>query len=86
MRRKVAERIRVQFLEADVESCFALVDEATAYRASGQLAFCSRALSDARGIVAEIERCLQRLAEVEGSPFLPLLVELRNEIAAVEEH
>jgi hypothetical protein len=84
MRRKVADRIRIQFLEADIESCFALVDEARAYRASGQGAFSARALREATEIVAEIERCLQRVGEAEAGPFFPLVVELRRDIAAVE--
>jgi hypothetical protein len=84
MRRKLVDQIRMQFIEAGVESGFALVDEARAYRASGQPAVSSGALLEAVKIVSEIERRLQGLSSSEAEPFLPLVIELRNEIAAVE--
>lgn len=84
MGRKVADKIFVELIEADVEIGFALVDEAKAYRASGQPEFSWRALRDAEDIVADIERRLQRLGDSESGPFHPLVTELRNEIAALE--
>jgi hypothetical protein len=83
-RRKVADQVLIQLIEADVDIGFALVDEAKACRISGQPEFSSRALQDAAAIVADIERRLQELGDSESGPFLPLVAELRNEIAAVE--
>jgi hypothetical protein len=81
--RKLAEQVLVQLTEADVESGFGLVDEAKAYRISGRPELSSRALQNARSIVAEVELRLQRLGN-SAFPFLALLAELREEIAAME--
>ena len=83
MRRKAADQVLVQLIEADVDIGFGLVDEARAYRAGGQAEFSSRALKNAEEVVAEIEQRLQHLGDSEAAPFLPLVTELRNEIAAV---
>src|SRR5215831_11311686 len=69
MRRRLADRILIQLIEADVETGFALVDEADAYRASGRPEFSSRALQDAEGILADIERRLERLGDSDAGPF-----------------
>ena len=82
--RKVANKISIQLIEADVEIGFALVDEAKAYHASGQPEFSARALQDAEDVVADIERRLERLGDSESGPFHPLVIELRKEIAALE--
>jgi len=84
MRRNVADKNAVQFIEADVEAGFALVDEARAYRASGQPQFSSRVRRDAQEIIADIERRLQWLDDSDARPFHSLLTELRNEVAALE--
>lgn len=82
MGRKVADKIRIQLIEADVEIGFSLIDEANAYRASGHSDFSLRVLRNAEDIVADIELRLRRLGEAESGPFHPLLTELRNELAA----
>jgi hypothetical protein len=84
MRRKVADQVLIQLIEADVDIGFALLDEAKAYRLSGQSDFSSHALQQAKDIVVDIERRLQELGDSESVPFLPLVAELRNEIAAVK--
>ena len=84
MRRKVADQVLIQLIEADVDIGFALLDEAKAYRLSGQSDFSSHALQQAKDIVVDIERRLQELGDSESVPFLPLVAELRNEIAAVQ--
>ncbi len=84
MGRKAADKVLVQLIEADVDIGFGLVDEAKAYRASGQPEFSSRALQDAADVLADIDRRLQQLGDSESGPFHPLVAELRNEIAAVE--
>lgn len=84
MRRKAADQLVIQHIEADVESGFGLIDEARAYRASNRSEFSCRALQQASEIASEIERRVQQLGE-PGLPFLCLLLELRHEIAAAEE-
>jgi len=85
MRRKAADQVMVQLIEADVESGFGLVDEARAYRLQGNGEFSSRALQEAEAVVADIEQRLGKLAEPEAAPFLPLVAELRSQIAAAEQ-
>jgi hypothetical protein len=80
--RKVSDQVLIQLIEADVESGFGLVDDAKAHRMHGDGQFSSRALQEAEAVVADIE---QRLAQVGGSSaaaFLPLVAELREQIAA----
>ncbi len=84
MGRKVADKIAVQLIEADVEIGFALVDQVKVYQASGQPQFSSRALHDAKDVVVDIERRLGQLGDSESWPFNPLVTELRDEIAALE--
>lgn len=84
MRRNAAEQVRIQLIEADVEIGFGLVDDAMAYRMTGRPELCLRALHDATEIVADIERRVEKLAASDADSFLPLVAELRNEIAAVE--
>ncbi len=84
MHRKAAEQVRIQLIEADVEIGFGLVDDAMAYRMNGRPELCSRALHDATDIVADIELRMQKLPAMDADSFLPLVAELRNEIAAVE--
>jgi hypothetical protein len=81
---KVADKIAIQFIEADVEIGFALVDEAKAYHVSGEPEFSERALHDAEDVVAGVERRLQGLSDSESWPFHPLVTELRKQIAALE--
>lgn len=84
MRRSAAEQVRIQLIEANVDIGFGLVDTARAYRASGQPEFSLRALYDAAEIVADIERRLRQLGDPKAGPFLPLVDELRKEIAAAD--
>jgi len=84
IRRKVADQVLIQLIEADVDIGFALLDQAKAYRLSGQSDFSAQALQQAKDIVIDIERRLQELGDSESVPFLPLVAELRNEIAAVK--
>lgn len=82
--RSLTNKILIQFIEADVEIGFGLIDEAKAYRAAGQPEPSSRALQDAEAILTDIDLRLQRLGDSESGPFHPLVAELRNEIAEVE--
>ncbi|HUO61317.1 MAG TPA: hypothetical protein VMU24_11660 [Candidatus Acidoferrales bacterium] len=81
-KRTLVDKILIQLIEADVETGFALVDDAKEFRATGQLGCSWRALQDAEGVVCDIERRLQELGNTESGPFQLLVTELRNEIAA----
>lgn len=63
---------------------FGLVDDAKAYRASGQAELTSRVLQEVAGVLADIEERLKRLGDSESGPFRLLVAELRSEIAAVD--
>ncbi len=82
-RRNASDQMMMQLIEADVDIGFGLVDEARAYRFSGQSEFSVRALQNAEEIVADIEKRLERLGEEAAVPFLPLVQELRREISSV---
>ena len=84
-RRTADHQVLIQLIEADVDIGFGLVDDAKAYRIGGRSEFLVRALQDASEIVADIERRLQQIGDSESAPFLPLVAELRNEIAAAEK-
>jgi hypothetical protein len=83
-RRKLADKVLIDLIEADVDIGFGLVDEATCYRASGQAEFSMRALHEAGAILADIEQRIQQLGQSESTSFLLLVVELRREIEVVE--
>jgi len=85
MRRKLSDQVAVQLIEADVEGGFGLVDEARAYRAQGNCEFSAKALQEAEAMVADIERRLARLGDSEAVPFLAIVAELREQIAAVQK-
>ncbi len=82
-RRKIADQVLIQFIEADVDIGFGLVDEARAYLHNGQPAYSSRALQNAESVVVEIEQRLRELGDSAALPFQPLLAELRSQIASV---
>lgn len=84
IRRRAAHQVLIELIEADVDIGFGLVDSAKAYESSGRPEFRSRALQDAVEVVADIERRLQQIGDSESAPFLHLVAELRNEIAAVK--
>lgn len=78
------DRLFVGLIEADVESGFALVDDAKGYTASGQAKLSLRAMQDTATVLADIERRLLELSESASAPFQPLVAELRNEIVNIE--
>jgi hypothetical protein len=84
IKRTLADKILIQLIEAEVESGFALVDDAKAYRSSGQAGLSWRALQDAEEVVEDIEFRLKQLGDSQSEPFHPLVTELRDEIAAAE--
>jgi hypothetical protein len=85
VRRKVADQVLIQLIEADVDIGFGLVDEVRSYRASGQPEFSLRALQNAADILTDIDIRLHQLGDLQSGPFIALVAELRNEIAEVEK-
>lgn len=85
MRRKVSEQVMVQLIEADVDIGFSLIDEAKAYRFQGNGQFSSRALQEAEAVLVDIEQRLAQLGDFGAVPFLPLVAELREQIAAASQ-
>ncbi len=82
----VSHRVQVQFLEADVEIGFGLVDLAKAERLYGNSPGASRALEDVEGVFTDIQNRLLRLEALDRQPFGPLVDELRREIDAAKSH
>jgi len=81
---KLADKVLVQFIEADVDIGFGLLDEAMAFLTSGHPELSVRVLQDAARIVLDIEHRMQRLSDSESGPFYPLLSELRKQISEME--
>ncbi|HXV17441.1 MAG TPA: hypothetical protein VD758_11720 [Gemmatimonadaceae bacterium] len=84
MHRSVSDQVLIQLIEADVDIGFALVDEAKSCRLTGRPEFSKRALQEANEIVFDIERRLQQIGDAGSAPFLPLVEELRAEIAVAK--
>ena len=82
----VAERIKIELIEADVEQGFGLVDLAQAANLTGDAVASARILQEADHVVADIVARLLKLGAEESQPFSPLLGELRREIAAARSH
>jgi hypothetical protein len=73
MRCKLAYKILVQLIEADVEIGFALVDEAKAYRAWGRPDCSSRVLQVAEERRTTLNVASNDWATANLGPFVPLL-------------
>lgn len=82
----LSDRMAVEFVEADCEIGFSLVDMAEAGSNSGDRESAMLALADADRIIADIEERLPRLREEKRLPFGPLLSELRREIEMARRH
>lgn len=79
-------RIEVEFVEADVEMGFNLVDMAEAECGRGNPVLASRVLEDAEDVFDDIQRRLQRLDAGNQGCFGPLVGELRREIDLAKSH
>lgn len=82
---KLKDKLLVDLIEADVDMGFGLVDDAKAYKMSGQTELTSRALQNATTVLADIERRLCDVGEPASALFQPLIAELRNEIAEADQ-
>jgi hypothetical protein len=78
--------IPVEFVEADVETGFSLVDLAEAEFDLGDTHSASRALQDAEDVFRDIQQRLLRMGTLESGPFGPLICELRRAIDQAKLH
>src|SRR4051794_2420549 len=78
--RPLRNRIEVEFVEADVEIGFNLVDLAGQEFQSGHSSVATRVLRDADDVLQDIERRLSRLGNADRECFRPLIEELRREV------
>ena len=76
----VRGRTEVEFVEADVEIGFNLVDLARQESKDGDSSLVARILDDADGVLADIDQRLSRLGHAGRAPFGPLVAELRREV------
>ena len=77
-------RVEVQFVEADVEIGFNLVDLAGQEFDSGHSSTGSRVLHDADAVLDDIERRLSRLDHADRESFGPLIEELRRQVTVAK--
>jgi hypothetical protein len=73
-------RIEVEFVEADVEIGFNLVDLARQESSGGDSSFVARILADAGAVLTDIDQRLCHLGNSDRAAFGPLVAELRREI------
>lgn len=74
------DRIEVEFVVADVEIGFNLVDLAEHESKSGDLSILARVLHNVDDVLHDIDRRLSRLGEADKASFEPLVAELRREV------
>jgi len=79
-------RIEVEFVEADVEMAFTLVDLAQAEAGAGDRALAGHVIRNAENVVGDIEARLARLGASARMPFVLLVEELRREIEQAKQH
>ena len=80
------DRMDVEFVEADVEIGFNLVDMAERESSVGNLPLAARVLHDAEGVFEDIGLRLQRAGPRQRESFEPLVEELRREIDLAKLH
>ena len=77
-------RVEVEFVEADVEIGFNLVDLAEREFQSGDSSVAERVLRDADDVLQDIEQRLARLDGAVRERFRPLVEELRREVCVAK--
>jgi hypothetical protein len=76
----LGDRIAIEFVEADVEIGFNLVDLATRESTLRNPSLATRALHDADEVLQDIDERLLRLGDRDRASFAPLIAELRREV------
>jgi len=74
------QRIRVEIIEADVQSVFGLIDAAHAATLLGDTRSAQQVLASAEQVYDDIEQRLVKLQDLERAPFLALVAEVRREL------
>lgn len=74
------QRIRVEIIEADVQSVFGLIDAAHAAALLGDTRSAQQVLASAEQVYDDIEQRLVKLQDLERAPFLALVAEVRREL------
>jgi hypothetical protein len=77
--------VEAEFVTADVEIGFNLIDIAEAEAALGNIPLAVRILGDAERVFRDLEGRVQRAQSVNQASFMPLVEELRRKLALVRE-
>ncbi|MEP6756677.1 MAG: hypothetical protein ABJA67_14320 [Chthonomonadales bacterium] len=84
--RRASDRILTEFIEADIEIAFHLVDMAEDCLRDRDFAGAVRILHDADEVMVDLRRRLDAMGSEKGWPFDPLLGEVRRAIALAKSH
>ena len=84
--RPLRDRMEVDFVEADVEIAFTLVDLAESESGEGNCERASHVIGSAEAVFGDLEQRLSRMAPEAQRPFAGLLEEVRREIELAKRH
>jgi hypothetical protein len=79
-------RIEVQFIEADIETAFALVDMAESESGRSNFALASEVVANAEEVCRDLDQRLARLPDHAKLPFDALVGEVRRELDLARLH
>jgi hypothetical protein len=79
-------RIEVQFIEADIEAAFALVDLAESESGRNNFSLASAVVADADEVCRDLDQRVARLPENAKIPFDALVAEVRRELDLARLH
>jgi hypothetical protein len=79
-------RIEVQFIEADIETAFALVDMAESESGRNNFALASQVIANAEEVCRDLDQRLARLPVNAKLPFDALVGEVRRELDLARLH
>jgi hypothetical protein len=79
-------RIEVHFIEADIETAFALVDMAESESGRSNFALASEVIANAEEVFRDLGQRLSRLPENAKTPFDALVGEVRRELDLAKLH
>jgi hypothetical protein len=79
-------RIEVQFIEADIEAAFALVDLAESESGRNNFSLAYAVVADAEEVCRDLDQRLARLPKNAKIPFDALVAEVRRELDLARLH
>ena len=79
-------RIEVEFIEADIETAFALVDMAESESGRNNFALASEVVANAEEVCRDLDQRLARLPDKAKLPFDALVGEVRRELDLARLH